>query len=110
MNFIWDNEPVAMSEIALFAAKELTWKKTTTYTVVKRLCDREITRKSGESKAMHISSIVSREEAQLTHADYLVKKMYNNSLKMFCVAFMKDKNVSETKMEELQRLIEEIEE
>ena len=110
MNYVWSHEPVTAVNIVRFAQEELGWKKTTTYTVLKRLCDREILRKMDIGGITGIASIISKEDAQYEHADDLLTKMYNGSLKMFLVSFMKRENISEEKLEQLMNIADELDE
>lgn len=109
MDYVWESEPVSAANIAAFAAEQLNWKKNTTYTVIKRLCDRGILSRT-EDVPMMITSLVSREDAEQAQAQDLLNKMYQGSLKMFLSAFIKRQDISEEKLDKLQSIVDELEE
>lgn len=68
---LWEHEPIKSTELAGLCKEKLDWSKTTTYTVIKRLCDRGVIR----SEKAVVTSVVSKEEAQLSELEALMEKV-----------------------------------
>lgn len=100
---LWEHEPIKSMELAKLCRQKLEWSKTTTYTVIKRLCDRGVIR----SENAVVTSIVSREEAQLSELDELVDKKFEGSLPAFIAAFGKRQALSDEQIRQIRRIIEE---
>ena len=101
---MWEHEPVTAVELAKLCQTQLGWKRTTTYTVIKRLCERGILK----SERGVVTSIVSKEEAQSFEIDELVEKKFEGSLPAFVAAFTKRKDLSNQELDEVQRMIDRI--
>jgi predicted transcriptional regulator len=80
---IWDNEPISSGELVKLCEKELTWKKSTTYTMLRRLCDRGIFR----NKAGVVSSRMTRQEFAALQSERFVAETFDGSLPRFLAAF-----------------------
>ena len=103
---LWEHEPVSRAELAKICEEQLGWKATTTYTVVKRLCDRGVLTIDNNL----ISALVSKEEAQLAEIDGFVEEKFEGSLPAFFAAFTKRKSISQKDLEEIRRMIDSFEE
>lgn len=103
MTVIWDNEPVASGDLVRLCNLELGWKKSTTYTVLKRLTERGF----AKNDDCVIASCVAREDVQKFASESFVEKTFRGSLPSFLVAFFDGKSISEREAEELKRLIDE---
>ncbi len=99
---LWDKEPIRLRDLARLCETELDWKTTTTYTVVKRLCDRGILRNEDSV----ITSLVSREEAQAAEIEELVDTKFQGSLPAFFAAFTHRQRLSAEEIDELQAMID----
>ncbi|MGM9606782.1 MAG: BlaI/MecI/CopY family transcriptional regulator [Oscillospiraceae bacterium] len=99
---LWDHEPVKSSELARLCKEKLGWSKTTTYTVIKRLSDRGVLKNENTI----VTSLISKEEAQLSELDELVEKKFEGSLPAFIAAFARRQELSDTEIEEIRRIIE----
>ena len=99
---LWEVEPIKSGELAALAKERLGWSKTTTYTVIKRLSDRGVLK----NEKTVVSSIISKDEAQLAELDALVRTRFEGSLPAFISAFAKRQKMSEKEYEELKRMIE----
>lgn len=99
---IWDNAPVSTGELVKKCAEELNWKRTTTYTVLKRLCERGLFR----SENGVVEVIISREEFFTRQSGEYVEESFGGSLPAFLAAFSRGKRLTEEELEELQRLID----
>ena len=100
-DIIWDNEPVSSRRLTELAEERLNWKRTTTYTILKRLCDRELFRNEGGK----VTSLVSREEFYARQSEMFVEETFNGSLPAFLTAFGSRKKLSEAEVDELQKVI-----
>ena len=100
---IWNNEPISSGELAALSLKELSWKRTTTYTVLKRLCDKGIFK---NEKGM-VTSLVSKQLFQAKQSEEFVEGAFGGSLPNFVAAFISQKKLSDEEIEELKRIIEE---
>jgi len=101
-DLIWGNEPISSGALAKLAEEKLQWKKTTSFTVLKRLCDRGLF----ENNAGTVTSRMSREEYYARHSEQYVQETFGGSLPAFLTAFSSRKKLTEREVEELQRLIE----
>ena len=99
---LWEHEPISRAELARLCEEQLGWKATTTYTVVKRLCDRGVLTIDNNL----IRSLVSKEEAQSAEIDGFVEEKFEGSLPAFFAAFTKRKKISENELDELQAMID----
>ena len=99
---IWSNEPITSGELATLSLQELNWKRTTTYTVLKRLCDKGIFKNEKGT----VTSLVSKQLFQAKQSEEFVEGTFGGSLPDFVTAFMSQKKLSEEEIEELKRIIE----
>ena len=99
---LWENEPVSSGELAKLCKEKLGWSRTTTYTVIKRLCERGVVKNENTV----VTSLVSKEEAQKAEIDEIVEKKFEGSLPAFIAAFTKHKNLSEKDIEEIRSIID----
>ena len=101
---LWEGEPIAATEMVKLCQEQLGWKRTTTYTVIKRLGERGVLKLENGV----VTSLVSKEEAEASEIEDLVEKKFGGSLPAFVAAFTKHQNVSEKELDELQRMIDRI--
>ena len=101
-DIIWSNEPLSSRRLAELAQERLNWKRTTTYTVLKRLCDRELF----QNKDSIVTSLVSREEFYARQSEQFVEETFQGSLPAFLAAFGSRKQLSDTEIDELQKVID----
>ena len=101
---MWEHEPVTAVELVKLCQDQLGWKRTTTYTVIKRLGERGVLKNEGGK----ISSLVSKEEAQEREVNELVEEKFQGSLPAFVAAFTKRKDLSAEELDEVQRMIDRI--
>ena len=101
---LWEQEPVTPAELVKLCQDQLGWKRTTTYTVIKRLSERGVlTNQDGK-----IFSLVSKEQAQSREIDALVEEKFQGSLPAFVAAFTKRQDISSADLDEVQRMIDRI--
>lgn len=101
---IWENEPLSSGHLAKLAEGELAWKKTTSFTVLKRLCDRGLFQNDGGT----VTALVSREEYFALHSQQYVEETFGGSLPAFLAAFTSHKKLSDQELDELKKLIDEM--
>ena len=101
-DIIWDNEPVSSRRLTELAEERLNWKRITTYTILKRLCDRELFQNEGGK----VTSLVSREEFYARQSEMFVEETFKGSLPAFLAAFGSRKKLSEAEIDELQKVID----
>ncbi len=105
-DIIWENEPLSSSELAKKSEAELKWKKTTSYTVLKRLCDKGIFRNNKGT----VTSVISREEFYSMQSEKFVEETFNGSLPAFLAAFTARKDLTQEEVEQLRKIVAEYEE
>lgn len=102
-NLIWDNEPISSGELVKLCEKELNWKKSTTYTILRRVCDRELFRNENGT----VTSLVGREEFDAMQSRQFVEESFGGSLPKFLAAFTSRSKLSEKEIKELQEIIDQ---
>lgn len=103
---VWDNEPIKSGDLVKRCEEEFNWKKSTTYTVLKKLCLRGILQNNDSI----VTSIISKEEYFKFKSQEFVKDTFNGSLPKFLAAFIGNKKLSKNQVEELKKIIDEYEE
>ena len=101
---LWEHEPVTAVELVKLCQERLGWKRTTTYTVIKRLGERGVLKNDNGT----VTSLVSKEAAQASEIDELVEKKFEGSLPAFVVAFTRRQDLSGQELDEVQRMIDRI--
>lgn len=105
-DIIWQNEPLSSTELAKRSEEELKWKKTTSYTVLKRLCDKGIFQNNKGT----VTSIISREDFYSMQSEKFVEETFGGSLPAFLAAFTSQKKLTTQEVAELRRMVDEYEE
>lgn len=100
-DIIWKNEPIKSGELTKICEKELGWKRTTTYTVLKKLCDRGIF----ENKKGIVKAVLMREDFYGLQGKEFVETAFHGSLPAFIAAFTKRKELSQEEIKEIQQMI-----
>lgn len=100
---IWEREPITSGELVKLCEKELNWKKSTTYTCLKRLCEKGIFQNENGT----VTSIFSKEEFVAKQSEQFVEETFEGSLPGFVAAFCSRKKLSKAEIEELKRIIDE---
>ena len=101
---IWKNEPIASGELSKKAEDTMNWKKTTSFTVLKRLCERGIF----QNQKGIVTSLISREEFFARHSEQYVQETFGGSLPAFMAAFSTRKKLSDKEIDEMKNLIEKM--
>ena len=105
-DIIWEKEPISSGDLARIGNEKFEWKKTTSYTVLKRLCDRGLF----QNKKGMVSSLISREEFYSHHSEQYVEETFGGSLPAFLTAFGKGRKLSDKEIEEIQKIIDSMRE
>jgi predicted transcriptional regulator len=101
-SIVWDNEPLGSGELVKLCKDKLGWKKSTTYTVLKKLCEKGVLK----NEASVVTALVGREEVQKYESVQLMQKAFDGSIPQFIAAFMGDRKLSEKEVEDIKRLID----
>ena len=102
-DLIWENAPIGSGALARLALEHIGWKKTTAYTVLKRLCDRGLFQNDGGT----VTSLMTREEYYTQHTHQYVQENFGGSLPAFLTAFISRK-LTDEEMDELQQMIDKM--
>jgi len=102
-DIVWENEPISTAELVKICAKELSWKRTTTYTVLKRLSERGFFQNIDSI----VTSIISRNEFYSLQSKQFVDETFGGSLPAFIAAFTAKKDISKEDLEEVRKMIDQ---
>lgn len=100
---IWNNEPIASGDLVKLSENEMCWKKSTTYTVLKKLCEKGIF----QNETAIVSSLITRDEYYAKQSIRFVEDTFGGSLPKFLTSFIGAKKLSKHQAEELKKLIDE---
>ena len=103
---LWDNEPVNSGKLVQLAKEGLGWTKATTYTVIRRLCERGVLKNENTI----VTSLISKEEAQKSRLEEMVEETFEGSMPAFIAAFSKSKKLTRQEVDQLKVLIDSFEE
>lgn len=103
MSILWEHSSIKSSDLVKLAQQELGWKKSTTYTVIRRLCQRGIIK----SENTWVTVLVTREQVMRTETEEHIDKVYAGSLKLFFTAFLQKEKLSADEIAELKKIVEE---
>ena len=101
-DIVWENQPVSTKDLVKLCDKELNWKRTTTYTVLKKLCERGIFKTENSV----VTALISRDEFYAIRSEKFIDEPFKGSLPAFIAAFSSRKKLSAEELSELQRLID----
>jgi len=104
-DLIWENEPISSGDLVKLCEKEFSWKKSTTYTMLRRLVERQIF----QNENGLVSSILSKQEFQAKQSEQFVEETFDGSLPKFLTAFASGKKLKEKEINELIELIKNFE-
>lgn len=101
-DIIWEKEPISMNELIKICDKEFGWKRTTTYTVLKRLSQKGIFQNEGGT----VTSLLSKQDFYACQSEQYVESSFGGSLPGFLAAFTRRKKLSKADIEDLKKIIE----
>jgi predicted transcriptional regulator len=105
-DIIWAHEPVGSGELVKICEKELGWKKPTTYTVLRKLCEKGLFKNEGGL----VTALVSRERFNAIKSERFVEDTFDGSLPAFLAAFMSGRKISAEEAAEIRKMIDEYKE
>ena len=103
---IWEHAPIGSGELTKLCERAFEWKRTTTYTMLKRLCQRNIF----ENDHGTVKVLMIKEEFEAAKGERFLEENFDGSLPKFLAAFSRRKKLSSREVEELKKLIESYEE
>ena len=105
-DIIWQHEPLSSSQLAKYSEEKLQWKKTTSYTVLKRLCDKGIF----QNQKGTVTSLISREDFYSLQSHQFVKETFGGSLPAFLAAFTSCNDLTQEEVNSIRKMIADYEE
>lgn len=102
MEILWTNSPINSTELVKLCNQELGWKKSTTYTTIKRLSERKIVMNENAI----VSYLLSKDAIRVEESKEHLNKLYNGSMKMFLISFLNKEDLSIDEIKELKELID----
>ncbi len=102
MTLVWEHAPIGSGQLAALCQKELGWKKSTTYTVIKKLCGRGFI----QNEHAIVSVLVPMEKCRAVESDYFIERTFGGSLPDFLASFLGSKKLKEEEAEALKRMID----
>ena len=99
---LWENEPINSTKLAQICKDKLGWSRTTTFTVIRRLSDRGVVK----NENANVTSLVSKEDVQVSQMDEMMEKTFEGSLPAFISAFARRQELSDDDVKEILRIIE----
>ena len=101
-DLLWQNAPISSGELVKLCEKEMSWKKSTTYTMLRRLCQRGLF----ENRASVVYTLVTRDEFYTRQSRQFVEETFSGSLPAFLAAFTAKSTLSDEEISQLQQLID----
>ena len=101
-DIIWENEPISSGQLVKLCGQQLDWKKSTTYTMLKRLCERGLFQ---NEKGM-VSALMKKEEFGAAQSEKIIEESFDGSLPAFIAAFASRKRLSLDDVDEIQKMID----
>lgn len=105
-DYIWQNEPISSGELAQYCEEKFSWKKSTTYTVLKRLCNKGIF----QNNKGCVTSLISKQDFYSVQSEHFVEETFHGSLPAFLAAFTSRRNLTPEDVAHLKRMVSEYEE
>ncbi len=102
MRVVWDHAPVSSGELVKLCAGELGWKKPTTYTVLRKLCERGFVKNENAV----VSVLIPRERVQVYQSERFVDHVFGGSLPQLLVSFLGGRPLSEKEAAEIREIID----
>ncbi len=105
-DLIWDNEPITSGELVKLCESTLQWKKSTTYTMLKRICEQRLF----QNENACVTSLISRDEYLQSQGEQFLEQNFGGSIPSFLAAFMDRKKLSAKQIQEIRDMIDRYEE
>lgn len=101
-HMVWEHAPMTTAQLVKLCAEELQWKRTTTYTVLKKLSEKGLFRTENST----VTVLISREEFEATQSADFVEETFQGSLPAFVAAFTRKRSISPQELKELRQLLD----
>ena len=101
---MWEHQPIKAVDLAKLCQERLSWKRTTTYTIIKRLGERGVLKLENGI----VTALISKEEAEAAEIETFVESKFGGSLPAFVAAFTKHQELSDSDLDEVQKMIDRI--
>lgn len=101
-DIVWANEPVGSGDLVKLCEKELKWKKPTTYTVLRKLCEKGLL----QNENGIVTSLISREDFYSKKSEQIIEESFSGSLPAFVAAFLSRKNLTEKEVDDIHKMID----
>lgn len=105
MEILWQKEPVSAKEISLIAAERIGWNKNTTYTIIKKLIEKNVIERS--EPGFICKALVGRNEVRKAETENLIEKLYGGSRSALFSSLLEEKPLSKEEIDELKKLLDE---
>ena len=105
-DIVWENQPLTTKQLVQLCEQELNWKRTTTYTVLKKLCDRKIFK----TENSEVTALITKDEFYAIQSENFVNETFQGSLPAFIAAFSKRKTLSSKEIQQIRKMIDLMEE
>lgn len=102
MTIVWEYAPLNSGELVTLCKEHLGWKKSTTYTVIKKLSERGFIKNENAT----VTVLVQKEDCQVAETDYFIERTFGGSLPGFLAAFLNSRTLSEEEAEEIKKMID----
>ncbi|MBO4909771.1 MAG: BlaI/MecI/CopY family transcriptional regulator [Lachnospiraceae bacterium] len=102
-DIVWANEPIGSGDLVKVCEKELGWKKPTTYTVLRKLCEKGLL----QNEDGVVTTLMSRDDFYSAKSEQIIEDSYEGSLPAFIAAFTSRKKLSNSEVDEIQKMIDE---
>lgn len=106
LSILWEHEPVKSPVLVQLCNERLGWKKSTTYTVIRKLSEKGLVKNENTI----VEALISKEEADRQASDALLERTSNGNVPAFLAAFLKDRKLTKSDVTKIKKLIEEAEE
>lgn len=104
MELLWDNEPISAKELSLIAAEQIGWNKNTTYTVIKKLVEKEAILRNEPN--FICTSLVKKDDILRSETKGLIEKFFDGSKKALFSALLEDETLTRNELDELKAMLE----
>lgn len=102
MTIVWEHAPIRSGELVKICSDELGWKKSTTYTIIRKMCEKGFI----ENRDSVVSVLIQKEICQKAESDYFIERTFSGSFTGFIASFLGGKNLTEDEADELKQLID----
>ena len=102
MSIVWEHEPVNSTELTKLCETELGWKKPTTYSMIRKLCERGVM----QNEKATVTTLIARKDVQKYEADVFIDRVFDGSVPSFITTFLQNKNLSEDETQEIKSMID----